>query len=184
RGRGRAASRTEGDARPPRTQSRSGCELGLAMGSGTASVAAHAPRVVSARRVEVAESVTVFAGSAVAVFGVASSNGGYFPASWAWAVVGLAWATAAALALRRSVLIGRTAGIVLGGLAALAAWMLVSLAWAPSSAPVFEAERVLVSLAGAAAVVAGVRRRTVSVCLGGVLAGLTVVAGYGLATRL
>jgi hypothetical protein len=81
---------------------------------------------------------------ALAVGGLAAADGGFFPQSWGWASLGLAWAVAAALLLRRRIELGRPALAMLGLLAALAGWTLLSVLWSESvPLTALEAERTL-----------------------------------------
>jgi hypothetical protein len=126
-----------------------------------------------------------FLGPLVAVAALGASNGGYFPGSWGWAALAFAWAAAVALFVRDRVSVGSRELVFAGALAALTAWYLLSAVWAASaSGAVYEAERALVYPAGVAAVLLVVRRRHVSLLLGGVLAGIVVDDLYGLGTRL
>lgn len=85
-----------------------------------------------------------YAAVALAVGGLAAADGGFFPQSWGWASLGLAWAAAAALLLRRRVELGRPALAMLGLLAAFAAWTLLSVLWSESvPLSALEAERAL-----------------------------------------
>lgn len=69
---------------------------------------------------------------ALAVGGLAVADGGFFPQSWGWASLGLAWAAAAVLLLGRRTELGRPALAMLGLLAAFAAWTLLSVLWSES----------------------------------------------------
>lgn len=131
-----------------------------------------------------AEEGALFLGAAVSVATLASAKGGYFPSSWSWACLAFASSAGAALLLRAPTRLGRPSAVFLGLLLALVVWTVLSLVWSPSGAPVFEAERTLVYLTGAGAVLVAVRRRTVLQLLGGVLGGLVLVDLYALGTRL
>ena len=99
-----------------------------------------------------ARDAAVAAVVALAVGGLAAADGGYFPHSWGWASLGLAWAGAAALLLRERVELGRAELAVLGLLAALAAWTLLSALWTESvPLTALEVERALLYLLGLAA---------------------------------
>jgi hypothetical protein len=130
------------------------------------------------------EQGAVFAGAAVSVATLASAKGGYFPSSWSWACLAFASSAGAALLLRAPTRLGRASAVFLALLAALTGWSVLSLLWFHSGAPVFEAERTLVYLTGAAAVLVAVRRQTVPHLLGGILGGLVLVDLYALGTRL
>jgi tetratricopeptide (TPR) repeat protein len=81
---------------------------------------------------------------ALAVGGLAAADGGFFPQSWGWASLWLAWAAAGALLLRRRVELGRPALVMLGLFAAFAGWTLLSVLWSESvPLTALEAERAL-----------------------------------------
>jgi hypothetical protein len=121
----------------------------------------------------------------VPVCGLAFAQGGYFATAWGWAALALLWLAAVALLVRPRLLIGRLDVVFVGGLAGLVAWVLVSRAWSLSpSESVLEAQRGLVYVAGAAALVLVADRTSASWLLGGLLAAITVVSGYALVTRL
>lgn len=121
-------------------------------------------------------------------FGVApvlAANGGYFPSSWGWAGVALAWAAVLAAALAD---VKKPTGLQLafvGGLAAFAGWIALSLMWTSTASETnLEFDRMLVYVAGALAVVTIVGAERVTRLLGGVLAGIVVICGYALSTRV
>jgi len=123
-------------------------------------------------------------GAATAGF-VGAAGGGYFETSWGWSALFLLWGAALALMLGRPLSVTRAQVAVFVALAGLLLWTLASVAWAPSAgAPVREAERLLVYVSAALAVPLIVRRSGAAALLGGLLAGITAVATYGLATRL
>ena len=143
-----------------------------------------ASATLSSSRQVLAERAAVFLTAAVSVAALASANGGYFWSSWSWACLAFAAIAGAALMLRAPARLGRPSALFLSLLGALVGWTLLSLVWAPSGAPVFEAERTLVYLTGAYAVLVAVRRDTVPYLIGGVLAGLFFVDLYALGTRV
>ena len=121
----------------------------------------------------------------VAVGGLAFANGGYFPVSWGWSGLGLLWVSAIALALGVKAEIGRREVFFLGALAALVAWIALSVLWTSSTpATVLETERALVYLAAGLAGFLLLRRRSVSALVIAIWVALTIVATYGLSTRL
>jgi hypothetical protein len=154
------------------------------VGNATADLEVARERTSAGYWTGVLRSAAVFAGVFVAVAAMESANGGYFPNTWGWSTAGFAWAAVIALLLRREPIFDRWSLALVGLLAAFAGWTLLSLAWAPSGAPVFEAERVLVYAAGAAAVLLVARSRDFPLLLGGVLAAIAVVDVYSLGTRL
>jgi tetratricopeptide (TPR) repeat protein len=131
-------------------------------------------------------SLAVGVAAAAGMAALAAADGGYFPPSWGWtAVVGL-WVAAAWLLLGRVELRGGALGtLFLGGVAGLAAWTWLSLLWTDNAVQtMLEGFRMLAYLGVAAALLLVVRRETTPALLRGVLAAVTVVATYGLATRL
>ncbi len=116
---------------------------------------------------------------------VGAAGGGYFETSWGWSALFLLWGAALALVLGRPLRVTRAQAGILAALAGLLVWTLASIAWAPSAGdPVREAKRLLVYVSAALAVPLIVRRSGAAALLGGLLAGITAVATYGLATRL
>ena len=117
----------------------------------------------------------------VLVDGIA--GGGYFPRAWRLTSFALLAFALAALVGRRQIALGRIERAFLGLVAALTAWTAASTIWSDTSGTsILEGERDVVYLSAVAAVLLCVRRESVPVLLGGVLAGITVVAGYGLFT--
>jgi hypothetical protein len=119
------------------------------------------------------------------VCGLAFAQGGYFATAWGWAALAFLWVAAVALVLRRTVRFGRLDAMFVGGVGGLVVWTLASRTWSSSpSESVLEAQRGLVYVAGAAALVLVTERNSASWLLGGLLAAITVVCGYALVTRL
>src|ERR671933_1261240 len=117
----------------------------------------------------------------VLVDGIA--GGGYFPRAWGLTSFALLAFALAALVGRREIALGRIERAFFGLVAALTAWTAASTIWSDTSGTsILEGERDVVYLSAVAAVLVCVRRESVPVLLGGVLAGITVVAGYGLFT--
>src|SRR5437588_5929569 len=117
----------------------------------------------------------------VLVDGIA--GGGYFPRAWRLTSFALLAFVLAALVGRRQIALGRIERWFLGLVAASTAWTALSTIWSDTSGTsILEGERDIVYLSAVAAVVLCVRRESVPVLLGGALAGITVVAGYGLFT--
>jgi O-antigen ligase len=116
--------------------------------------------------------------------GLAGANGGYFPTSFGWTALALSFAALVAL-VRGAGWPGPAASAFAGGLTALLAWVSLSAAWSPSlSQTVIELERTSVYVAGVGCLLLLVRREDVARLVGGIVAGIWVVAAYGLATRL
>src|ERR687884_1116713 len=117
----------------------------------------------------------------VLVDGIA--GGGYFPRAWRLTSFALLAFGLAALVGRREIAPRRIERGFLGLVAGLTAWTAASTIWSDTSGTsILEGERDVVYLSAVAAVLLCVRRESVPVLLGGVLAGITVVAGYGLGT--
>ena len=145
-------------------------------------------RAAFARRLPSAaafDSAVTAVGSGLLIGGVAAAAGGYFPTSWGWTALALLWVTALALLLRGTTELGMPDVVFFAALTLFAGWIWLATAWSGSVPQSFlEGERVLVYVAGAAAALLLVRRRTVPELLGGVLTATTLISGYGLATRL
>jgi O-antigen ligase len=117
----------------------------------------------------------------VVVDGIAA--GGYFPRAWRLTSFALLAFALAALVGRPRIALGRIERWFLGLVASLTAWTAASTIWSDTSATsILEAERDVVYLAAAAALLLGLERNSLPVLLGGALAGTTAVAGYGLFT--
>jgi O-antigen ligase len=117
---------------------------------------------------------------------LAAADGGYFAPSWGWtALVGL-WVVAVWLVLDRVELrAGALGAAFLGAFAGLAGWTWLSLLWTENTTQTtLEGFRLLGYLGAAAALLFVVRRQTAPALLRGLLAAITVVSAYGLATRL
>lgn len=114
------------------------------------------------------------------VLGLAAASGGYFPQSWGWAALALAWAAALVLLVGRPVRPSRLELGFLGGLVAFAAWTGLSTVWSQSvPSTVLEVERDAVYLAGIAAAVVLAGRGVAD----GVLAAAVVVCAWNLGVR-
>jgi hypothetical protein len=125
----------------------------------------------------------LLAGLPVALLGFA--NGGYFPETWGWPALALLLVAGVAVAAGRGVVSGVPDGIFLGGLVALLAWTLASALWSESGWRAgVEAQRTVVLVAAAAALLAVTRRGTVGGVAWGVFLGSGAPVVYGLATRL
>ncbi|HSP73282.1 MAG TPA: O-antigen ligase family protein [Gaiellaceae bacterium] len=115
------------------------------------------------------------------VLGMAAASGGYFPQSWGWAALVLAWTAALALLLGSPRRPSRLELAFVGGLLAVAAWTGLSAVWSQSvPATVLEVERDAVYLAGLAAALVLTRRGVED----GVLAAAVVVCAWNLVSRL
>jgi O-antigen ligase len=147
---------------------------------------AAAPAVRARAVVPELEALAVGLAAAAGMGALAAADGGYFPPAWGWtALIGL-WVAAAWLLLARVELQSRAFGIVfLGAVAGLAGWTWLSLLWTENTVQtVAEGFRALAYVGVVAALVLVVRRRTAPALLRGVLAAITLVCIYGLATEL
>jgi O-antigen ligase len=115
---------------------------------------------------------------------LAADQGGYWPTSWGWTAIALAWVGALALVLRAGRIGGAETVFVLA-LAALTGWTAISLLWTSSTTQtVLSGERLLVYVVAAATVAGAIRSAAYRGLLWGVWAGATADCAYGLATRL
>ena len=116
---------------------------------------------------------------------LAFSSGGYFPSEWGLVTLAFLLVVLAAVVLSDRVEIGGPGLVLLAALAGLGAWQLASVLWSSGAGlPVAEAERTLLYLAAAAALLLCLKPATVPALLGGMAAGATVVSAYALGTRL
>jgi O-antigen ligase len=116
---------------------------------------------------------------------LASAEGGYFPQQWGWPAVGLLLVVAVTVLVRDDLVLGRLEQVALVALAAYAGWVALSTAWSPSAAqPVQEAERTILYVAALVAVLLLSSRRSPDVIAAGLLAAITGICAYALATRL
>jgi O-Antigen ligase len=116
---------------------------------------------------------------------VAGTQGGYFPTSWGPSALLLLGLVAVWLVAGARTDAGRLDLAFLAFLTAFVVWIAASLAWSASTAQTtLEIQRAVVPLAGVTAVLVLAGRtsyRWTALALAG---GITVVSGYGLATRL
>jgi hypothetical protein len=123
--------------------------------------------------------------AAAGVVVLAFASGGYFPSEWGLLLLAFALVLFGAVVGRERIALGSLDAIFLAALAALAGWQLLSTAWSPAAdGPVLEAERTLVYLAAAAALLVALRRELVSALLVGLAAGIVIVATVALGDRL
>lgn len=120
----------------------------------------------------------------VTIVWLAAAQGGYFPTSWGWAALPLAWIAALGLLLRQTRL-GRLEAAAVGALVLFACWIALSAMWSQSvTNTVLEVERAFVYVAGLLAVLLIASRRSVPNLLAGVALGSIGISCYSLATRL
>ncbi len=123
--------------------------------------------------------------AAVLVVALAFHSGGYFASDWGLVALALVLAAITALLLADGLHFGRLDALLLAALGALGAWQLLTIVWSTGAGvPVLEAERTLVYLCGAAALLLCLTPARAPSLLAGVVVGVTVVAVYALGTRL
>lgn len=123
--------------------------------------------------------------AAALVVALAFHSGGYFASEWGLVALAFALAAITALLVADGVGLGRLDALVLAGLSALGLWQLLTIQWSTGAGvPVLEAERTLVYLCAAAALLLCLTPARVPSLLAGVVAGVTAVAVYALGTRL
>jgi O-Antigen ligase/Tetratricopeptide repeat len=119
------------------------------------------------------------------IVSLSAASGGFFPPAWGWATIGFALAAAAVLALADTVELGTVDVVALVALTSFLAWIALSLVWSESpTRTVLELQRALVYVAALAALLLAVRRSCWRTALAGVLVAVSMLALYGLATRL
>jgi hypothetical protein len=128
-------------------------------------------------------------GGAVAIATVlavlSGRSGGYFPTAWGWAALLFAWFVVLAVVLVADLAVSSAEAALVTAFGGLVAWICLSSLWSDSApATLLECKRGLMYLTALAALVIVVRRATPAGVLGGLLAGITAVAAYGVATRL
>jgi O-antigen ligase len=119
------------------------------------------------------------------VFGLATSNGGFFPTAWGWATLSLLLVALVALVARQRLVVTAADLAFLGLAAALAAWTALSAFWSSApGVPLLETDRTLVYVAALAALVAVGGRRSPAPLAAGLLAACAGVCIWALAGRL
>ena len=117
------------------------------------------------------------------VAALAADGGGFDPTSWGWSTVALLLVVAGSLVLggRRP---GHLEWTFLGALAMLAGWVWLSLLWSSDfSQTVLEGERMLLYVAGPAALLLLGRRSSVEGLLAAIALAITTICAYALAWR-
>lgn len=121
--------------------------------------------------------------SLAVVTAVAFADGGYWPTAWGWVAIAAACLLAGGLVVR-SVAFGPLDLIAVGALAALACWVALSSVWGSPSRAILEAERVVMYVVALGAGLVLIRRDALAAVVGGVWAGVSMVCGYALLTRV
>jgi O-antigen ligase len=119
--------------------------------------------------------------TAIVLFVVGVASGGYFPRTWRLSIVALAALAGAALIARKRIVLARRDWAFLGLFAALTVWTGLSALWSDQqTTSLLEAERDLVYLVAALAILVAVGRSAVGQVLVGIVVGVTGVSAYGL----
>lgn len=121
----------------------------------------------------------------VAAAGPAADEGGFFAGTWSWIAL-VCFGLSAALLIASDHVSYRGLDIALvGAVTAFAGWVGLSALWSPDlTRTVDELTRAVAYVGVVLLATVVVRRRTVGLLLGGATAGVTLVSGYALATRL
>lgn len=127
----------------------------------------------------------VGAAAAAIVIAANASEGGYFSQSWGWIALAFLVPVTVALIVGAVEAPGRLRAAFVALMVALGVWIALSAIWSVSSAAsIREAERMLVYVVVALAVVLLLRAGDATGLAGGVFVGSVAIASYGLATRL
>jgi hypothetical protein len=119
--------------------------------------------------------------TAIVLFVVGVASGGYFPRTWRLTIVALAALAGAGLIARKRIVLARRDWAFLGLFAALTVWTGLSARWSDQfTTSLLEAERDLVYLVAAGAILVALERSAVGQLLAGIVAGVTAVSLYGL----
>jgi hypothetical protein len=119
------------------------------------------------------------------VFGLAASNGGFFPTSWGWAALSLLLVAGGALVVRERLVLTRAEAAFLALVGALTAWTALSALWSQApGVPLLETDRSLVYVAALAALFAVSGRRSPMPLAAGLLAACAGISTWALAGRL
>ncbi|MCY7303443.1 MAG: O-antigen ligase family protein [Thermoleophilia bacterium] len=137
------------------------------------------------KHLEVRARIATGAVAAGCVVALAFSSGGFFASEWGLVMLAFLLVLLAAAMLADRIEVGGSALVMLATLAALGVWQLASVLWsAGSGPPIAEAERTLLYLTAAAALLVCLTPASVPALLEGITAGATIVSLYALATRL
>jgi O-Antigen ligase len=130
---------------------------------------------------EILLSVGTFVGLVV----LAANAGGYFPTTWNWAALTVAWVAAIAIALRQELALSSLEITTIAGLFAFTAWVALSALWSTSApATLLEPQRDVLYAVAVLGALTLYRRGSSRRLLGAIFAAITLVTWYGLATRI
>ena len=112
-------------------------------------------------------------------------SGGYFPSEWGLELLALTLVALAALLTAERLPLDRRAAVLLAGLAGLAVWTVASVGWSSGAdAPMLAAERILVYLVAALALLLAVSRDRVASVLAGIDGAIVLACLWAVSTRL
>jgi hypothetical protein len=144
----------------------------------------HALHLTSRRARGLPLGLPIGASATILTVCVGAVDGGYFPTSWGWTGLVLAWLAFVLLLLRAEVIVSAAGLLLAGGLCAFVGWVALSLFWsADVPQTVFEIERDVVYVGGVLLFLLVPKSRRHSL-IGGCLAGITLLSVYALLTRL
>ena len=116
---------------------------------------------------------------------VAGSGGGFRPVTWAWTALFSWWIAVIAIIVKRRLSFGPLELTMGGGIVAFTGWFGMSALWSQSVPSTLDTTIRIIAYSGlVVAALLVVRRRTVTHLIGGVTAGIGILALYGLGTRL
>jgi O-Antigen ligase len=116
---------------------------------------------------------------------IAAENGGYYPTTWNWSALVIAWVAAVVLAVREAIMLSWLELVSMGALFALAGWVALSGFWTASlPSTMLEVQRDALYPIVVLAAVAIFGRRSARRLLGAVAYAITFVCWYALATRI
>jgi hypothetical protein len=141
--------------------------------------------VEASRRAALIESYAAPVLVFVTVALLAADQGGYFPRAWGWGALLTLLPLGVWLLLGRPTEAGALDGVLIAGFAVVAAWTALSIAWSDSvTSSVYATERAVLYVSALAAVALMVRKRQLDWLIVAVWLAITLVAFYGLCTRL
>ena len=121
----------------------------------------------------------------VFVIFVAGAGGGFRPLTWAWTALLSWWIAVIALVVKQRLSFGPLERTIAGGIIAFGGWFALSALWSQSVPSTLDTTIRYLAYAGlVVSALLVVKRRTATHFIGGVTAGIGVLALYGLGTRL
>jgi O-antigen ligase len=125
------------------------------------------------------------AATVLALVALAANDGAYYPTTWNWAALAVAWTAAGVLVAREAVTLSRLEIVTIVALFALTGWVALSALWTDSlPSTVLEVERDVLYPVGVLAAAAIFGRRSARRLLGAVYVAIVLVSWYALATRI